>query len=392
MRVINKLQKGIPVTSILGLLALAIGYGWARYGYGLLLPNFRETFHLSLSMLGNISSLSYAAYLTGAIIVMVFVSKWGSRVLILMGIFAGSIGMILAALSNNILLFGCGSVVAGMCPGLCWSSFSDSVNDHVKPRLQKRSLAIISTGSSVGLVMITIAYILAQGNWRIIWGIGGIIGLIVLAWSWKAIPSDSSSKPKNKQSEKLERSWLWKKASVPLFIACILFGVTQATYWTYAADYVQQTFTFDYAHVIYYMITGIGGLAGLWAGDLINRFGFKLTLLTTVIFYVISIFVLFISQSWLVVCLSGFFYGITFMLYAAYLPIWSSIVFPQAPAKGFSASLIILTTGTIIGPALFGWIGSIMGYKWIFGIAALLAFSKLFLWPTNEVKQAKGFQ
>jgi predicted MFS family arabinose efflux permease len=383
MQLINKIRKEVPTISVVGLLALAIVFGWVRYGYGLLLPNFREDFNLSASMLGVISSLSFLSFLVGAWLVMFLVSAYGPRRFILSGIFAGSLGMLIAALTNNSFIFAVGVIIAGLSPGLCWSSFSDSVSQHIKKSLQKRSLAVISTGSSLGLVMISISYLLLQGNWRIVWGGGGLVGFVIFLLALKAIPP-GTIKNSSKEKGKEKISSFVTKYSIPLFIASIAFGMTEATYWTYAADFVEQTFKIQSANAIFFLIAGIGGLAGLWAGDLINFLGFKKSIFLTVFIYSISMFILFVSQSWLMICFSGFLFGATFMLYAAYLPIWSAEVFPETPAKGFSICIIILNVGTIIGPALFGGVLALVEYKWMFLMLSLIACLKIFLTPANK--------
>ncbi|TMN21573.1 MFS transporter [Lentibacillus cibarius] len=140
----------------------------------------------------------------------------------------------------------------------------------------------------------------------------------------------------------------------------------------------------DASNALFFLITGIGGIAGLWAGELINHLGFRKSFFLTVLVYALSMFVLFVSQSWLAIGLSGFLFGLTFMMYAAFLPIWSAEVFPSAPAQGFSISVVILNIGTIIGPALFGGMLTFTGYKWMFLLAGLVACSKLFLAPIEE--------
>src|SRR6056297_806054 len=48
-----------------GSAATAIAFGPARAGFGLFLPQFREAFSISTSVAGVISSLGFAAFLTG---------------------------------------------------------------------------------------------------------------------------------------------------------------------------------------------------------------------------------------------------------------------------------------------------------------------------------------
>ncbi|MCF6138451.1 MFS transporter [Pseudalkalibacillus berkeleyi] len=374
----------IPTISIIGLLALSIIFGWFRYGYGLLLPKFKEDFNLSASILGVISSLTFLSFLIGALTVILVVSRLGARPVILGGIFAASAGLLLSGLTNNSLIFALGCTIAGLSPGLTWSSFSESVNQNVRNGIQNRALAIISTGSTLGLIMISSLYLLVNGDWRLIWVSGGIIGFIIFIWAFKSIPFPKQDESFQKEVLKVNVRPLLTKRSKPLYISSILFGITEATYWTYSADFVQENLFISHANAIFFLVTGIGGLVGLWAGDFINKLGFKVCFIITILLYSFSISILFISQNWLLVCVSGFLFGSSFMLYAAFLPIWSAQVFPNIPAIGFSISIILLNIGAIIGPALFGVILSHVKYETIFLVAGLIGCLKVFVLPVTR--------
>ncbi|MCA0982889.1 MFS transporter [Halobacillus yeomjeoni] len=387
---VKQFKNEIPMISLVGLLALSLVFGWVRYGYGLLLPNFEKEFNLSASTLGIISSLSFFSFFIGALLVTIFISKLGPKWFILAGILSGSVGLMVSALAQSGFMFAVGCFISGFSPGLCWSSFSDSVRQNIKESLQKRSLAIISTGSSLGLVGIAAIYLLIDGDgWRYLWGIGGVIGLFIFLWASRTIPPGTlRDSPQYDKSQ--ERSSVINHQSIPLYMASFVFGITEATYWTFSADFVQQTFSINEANAILFLITGIGGLGGLLAGDFINLIGFKKSFIITVVFYALSMLMLFFSQSWLIICLSGFLFGLTFMLYAAFLPIWSAEVFPSAPAKGFSISIMVLNVGTIAGPALFGGILAVMEYKWIFLFMGLIACVKVLWTPRRRQELSAG--
>ncbi|MUV37632.1 hypothetical protein JNUCC1_01438 [Lentibacillus sp. JNUCC-1] len=377
-----KIKAGIPLISIVGLLSMAIVFGFVRYGYGLLLPDFQADFNLTKTTLGVISSLSFLSFMGGALLVTFFIGRLGPRVFIATGLAAASIGLLISAFAPNGLVFAIGCIIAGFCPGLCWTPFSNSVSEHVHDALQKRSLAVISTGSSLGLAVICLLYIaFSSGSWRIVWTIGGVGGLILLAVVLKTIPTARYSRTNGRPHIPL-----FQRKSIHLFTAAILFGMTEATYWTYAADFAQQVLNIAAFNAVFFLITGICGLAGLWAGDLVHRIGFRKSFYLTVGIYVSSMVILFASQSAGAIVLSGVLFGASFMMYAAFLPIWSADVYPHAPAQGFSVTVVILNIGAIIGPALFGSMLTFTSYKWMFLLAAVIACSKLLLAPRSEAR------
>ncbi|SDY11431.1 MFS transporter [Salimicrobium album] len=343
----------IPPISIIGLLTLAIIFGGFRYGYGLLLPDFRESFGLSASALGVISSLTFITFLVGALAVIIFISKSGARFMILGGILTASTGLLVAALTNSWPVFAVACLIAGFSPGLTWTSFSESVSENVKQSVQKRTLSFISTGSAIGLVLLSLLYILLSGEWRWTWGGAAVVGYLLFLWAYKSVPYQR--REGRKTAIKMEDLRpLFTKASVPFYLASFLFGVTESTYWTYSADFVTENFTVPDANAILFLGAGAGGIAGIWGGDMVSRLGMRKSFIVTIFFYSLSITVLYFSEGWPVVLTSAFVFGASFMLYAAYLPIWSARVFPKIPAQGFSICVIILNVGAIMGPAAFG--------------------------------------
>ena len=119
---------------------------------------------------------------------------------------------------------------------------------------------------------------------------------MIFIWAFRSIPSSGQNRRGGKGVKINKRSFLTKNAR-PLYVASLLFGITEATYWTYAADFVKENFFVDNSNAIFFLITGLGGIAGLWAGDLINKLGHKICFAVTILLYSISMVVLFISQS-----------------------------------------------------------------------------------------------
>lgn len=373
----------IPTISIIGMLALTIIFGWFRYGYGLLFSEFKNAFGLSTSLLGVISSLTFVTFLIGALTVVLFVVRFGSRHVIMAGIMTASTGLLIASLTGSWIVFAAACLLAGFSPGLTWSSFSQSVHEHLPENIQKRSLAIISTGSTIGLIIISLIYISLDGNWRLIWGGGAVAGYLIYWWAYKTVPypKETTSATRIRMADLKP---LLTRDKKPFYAAAFLFGFTESTYWTYSADFVQDHFSIANSNAIFFLITGIGGLAGLLGGELISRWGMRFTFTLTIVLYSLSMSVLFFSQGWWLVCFSGLTFGISFMLYAAYLPIWSAKVFPKFPAQGFGICVIVLNFGAILGPAVFGWILASSTYSLIFLLLGIVGLLKVFTLPVVQ--------
>lgn len=62
-----------------GVAAQGVTFGFARYGYGLFLPEIRRQFDLSVSLVGVIGSATYVSYLIALLLVGVLSTRWGPR-------------------------------------------------------------------------------------------------------------------------------------------------------------------------------------------------------------------------------------------------------------------------------------------------------------------------
>lgn len=380
------MTRNLPSLSLLGMVSMAITFGWVRYGYGLFLPHFEESFQLSTSTLGVISSLTYVSYLFAVIFVGMFTSKWGPRPMILIGLLTGAFGLFLASVTKSPLVFAIAMFIAGSSTGWCWSSFSDVVKDHISKQYQERSLAVISTGATVGLLVVSLMYLGLIGEWRWIWGALSLISFLTVLWAWKTLPN----KKADVKTEDGKGKDLIHPTSMPLFLSSFLFGITQSVYWTYAAEYAQTALSSKLASGIMWLLIGIGGLVGLLAGDFVKRLGFKIVLNLNIVVFTISIGLLYTSKTLWVVCLSGVLFGVSFMTYSALFAIWSSKVFPSTPTKGFSATILMMTIGSIIGPAIFGWIYTAVSFEVLFGILAIVAIISHIAQPKRNEPLSKA--
>ncbi len=126
-------------------------------------------------------------------------------------------------------------------------------------------------------------------------------------------------------------------------------------------------------------------------GDLSDRFGRKLVLFPTVCIISFNLFLLSQVQSfWLFVLtgfIGGFGQGLIFPALSTYV-----IDILGEENKGFAISLYLtfFDVGMGFGPALFGRISDLFGYRWMYFIAGLVFFlvGLLFTWKAPSPKRA----
>src|SRR3954465_8833613 len=80
-----------------GTATIAVTFGLARYGYGLLLPDMRSDIGLSAGAAGMIASATYLSCLRANTAVVGMVTRWGPRVAVGCALVSAAVGMAVIA-------------------------------------------------------------------------------------------------------------------------------------------------------------------------------------------------------------------------------------------------------------------------------------------------------
>lgn len=226
-----------------GLLAIAVAFGFARYGYGLFVPEFRNAFGLSTEALGFIAAGAYASYLAALLVTGALVARVGPRLPVVIGGLSAAAGMAMIALAPNTPMLVAGVLLAAASPGWSWAPFSDAVARMIRPESQSRTLSIITTGTTFGVLVAGPAALVAGGAWRGAWIAFAVVALAVTVWNALLLPAGPHGKGGEEGRAALpELRWRWfiGPRSVRLFAVAASFGFTGTVYWTYAVDLVSR--------------------------------------------------------------------------------------------------------------------------------------------------------
>ena len=378
-----------------GLSAIAVAYGFARYGYGLFVPAFREEFGLSTQAVGFISSGAYASYLFAMVLTGFLVGRTGPRFPVVTGAMAAGIGMLLISFAWGVVPLAVGAVLAGSSPGFCWAPFSDAVAMLVEKGRRDRVLSVVSTGTTFGLavagpVVLLVSYIGDDSGWRYALMIFAAAAFSVALWNFKLLPNEPyrySGGRVDKQTEKAGIGWFLGRRSAPLLGQAFCYGLIAAFYYTYAVDLIRRSgFSEEWGPILWSLV-GISGVTGVLSGDAVSRFGLGRCFAVCLLVLGASIGALGLSSgSGALVVLCALTFGASYMPVAALLALWSGQVFAEKPATGFSAVLFALAVGSVAGPAVLGAVAGAYNLKVAFWCAAAFTVCSVVLRPTSDVK------
>ena len=357
-----------------GLALIAVTYGLARFAYGLFLPEMREAFDLSPSLLGLIGAGSYVGYCVAVVVALVYTSRTGPR---LMAIAAGGVavvGMAVVAGSPMAWVLALGILVAGSSTGLASPPMGEAVARSIRPSLQDRANALINCGTSVGVALSGPAALLLSGQWRLAWTVFALVGLAVLAWNAAVMPRKAlqdkgeSGEPDDVGAEAgdgpgsthLSFTYLIgarvRPRSLPLFAVAFGMGFASAVYWTFSRDVVVQAGGLGQTgSTLFWTVIGISGLAGGAAGDLVRRFGLTPVLRGGLVSMAASMVLLAVASGALPLAYtSAALFGSTYIMLSGVVLVWSVSVFRERPAAGLGAGFLLIALGQVAGSPFAG--------------------------------------
>ncbi|WP_366553334.1 MFS transporter [Aquibaculum sediminis] len=372
--------------STAGFAATAIGFGPARMGFGLFVPEFRTEFSISTSAIGLVSSLGFLGFFIGLLIAQAELNRSGPRLPVLSGLAAATMGMGIVALAPSLFVLAAGVFLAASSAGLAWTPFNDAIHRYVRDENRPVALSVVSSGTGLGIALAgaaALAMVLAGLPWRYAWTLFAAASAVALLANWMAlrgIEKDRSPRP--------AYGWrnLAQAAALPLFAIGFVYGATSAIYIAFAADHVVTAggvpgIPAASAPALIYISYGLFGLAGLLTASIKATIGLPMLLRLLMLTGALSVALVALSpNSWAGVVLSAGLQGILVLMTSAVLAFWSERLFPSLPSFSFTAALLAAAVGNVLGPAVAGMVSDAFGADaMFFGTAALPALTALLL-------------
>lgn len=375
-----------------GLLAIGVSFGLARYGYGLFLPEIRREFGLSVSTVGVIGSAVYVGYLLALVAVGRYAARLGPRVLVGIGGASAVAGIALVAAAPNVAVLTLGLMLAGTSAAWSWAPYSDAVDLVVTPARRERVLAIVPAGTAVGTAAVGPLALFASGDaWRWAWTAMAIGAGAVAVYATWTVPGRSAPRTRSTVSEGpagLRRLVL--PAAFPLYVTALSYGVIGSFYWNYATESIARAGGGSMAVPGFWTLMGAAGITGVFAGVLLSRLGLRRSsmLLFGMLGAALALLGL-VPGSIVAAGGSALLYGPAFMAVSSLLAVWSYQVFPLRPTTGFTATLVCLGVGTVIGPATLGGLADHAGLRTAFLTAAVLSAATTLVRPARTTTAAR---
>jgi predicted MFS family arabinose efflux permease len=375
--------KAVMSVLVPGAAMIAVTFGLARYGYGLLLPDMRAETGMTAATAGVISSAAYASYLVVNIGVVQLASRWGPRLAVGGAAALAALGMLAIAVADGVVLLAVGVLVAGAAAGMAFPPYADIVDREVAPARRDMVWSTISSGTGWGVALAGPIAIVAGDHWRAAWAVFVVLAVGVGVLATVKAPAHDGDQMRRPQ---LSMSWFFCPRSRPLLVSAVLVGGGSSTWWAFSVDAMRNTGLDATSARIVYAACGAAMLLASFSGVVFERRGLRSSYLGSTVLLAASLALLAVATANLAaVLVAAVLFGAFYATVIAAHGIWSARVFSTHPAAGLAAVSTALTIGTLAGPVLAGIAIQYAGYAPALTGAAVVALAALpFCPPTAE--------
>jgi len=334
-----------------GAAMVGVSFGMARYGYGLLLPDFRRDYGLGPGVLGAIGTGSYVGYLAATALTGAFAARAGARRTAVAGGLLAAAGMTVAGLSSTPGAFAAGILVAGSSAGLVFAPFSDAARS-LAPLPRARALAAINCGTSYGVALAAPIAMLAGMAWRSAWLAFAALALLATWWAARVLP--------RRQATTETAATGWNGVLCPrarrLLAGAVLLGIGSSAYWTFAVAHLVDAGGFSSsASRAFLGVVGVAGVLATGTGDMVHRLGARRAYTLLVASEAAGVGLLAAAPSSTVAALaSAIMFGAAYNAAVGVQALWSTHLFAARPSLGLSAAMGANGVGLLLGPVVAG--------------------------------------
>ncbi len=197
------------------------------------------------------------------------------------------------------------------------------------------------------------------------------------------------------QTGQLKGAWreVLRASAVPLFAVAYVYGTTSAIYIAFAADHMQggggvPGVPVAATSALIFVVYGAFGLFGPLTARIEDTIGLTWLVRGLMLSGAASVALAALGAgSWVGLIGSAGLQGIHVMMTSALVAMWSERQFPMMPALGFTAALLAMAVGSVLGPGIAGLAADAFGTEMMFlSLAALPASLALLLRPQDETE------
>lgn len=331
---------------------IAVCYGFARFAFGLFLPQIDAELSLSASLSGLISGGSFLGYCIAIVLSARLTERLGARTVALAAALVAAVGMIGIATAPTALSLAIAVLLAGTSTGLASPPMAAAVAAAVQPSRQDATNTIINAGTSAGVVLSGPVALLMGAQWRLAFTIfAGAALLMAVTVVWCVPRTDRVRGPSSSGMP------AFNATLARLMTASFLMGAASTALWSFGGQLVTLRLGWGPAGAgVLWTAIGAAGFVGAGAGTLITRFGIGGVHWTSLGVMAAGIVAVGMAGTTpLLTLCGGIAFGAAYIMLTGVYLVWGVSALPERPATGLMIGFLTIAVGQTAGAPLFGF-------------------------------------
>ena len=333
----------------LGFGLIAVCYGFARFAFGLFLPQIDSDLSLGPSLSGIISGGAFAGYCVAIIASAALTERIGARAIATAAAIVAAIGMAGIALAPSPMVLAAAVMVAGLSTGLASPPMAAAVAAVVAKGRQDATNTTINAGTSAGVALSGAVALAMSGQWRMAFSAFTAVAVVLAITAALSLPSFQSSKSAGGPPA-------MTGPVLRLVTASFLMGAASTALWSFGGQLVSERLGWGPTGAgILWCCIGIGGIAGGWAGSLVNRFGLNCVHWSCLGLMAGCILAVGLGITTPALALiGGTLFGAAYVTLTGVFLIWGVRALSDRPATGLMIGFLTMAVGQTAGAPVFG--------------------------------------
>ena len=360
---------------------------------GLLLIEIAESFNAPVGIIGQMSTLSSALAILGAILAGLISSRYGPRKILLAGLMLHLISAIGCGLAPNLSILFIAFATSGLALSIVGPMISTLVGEHIPTKERPNAIGLIISAATLTFIFGSpiVGYLENLNGWRLGF-LAYYLPIVIIAFvvAYRVIPSSEKS-PENVGLFAGMRGVLVDSSARAILIGTALTAATYYSLFYYSISFFRTRFEIPltWASLLVSGINLISVGGSMSGGRLVNKFGRKTTSVYGCLLAGVSSIVYVLAPSFVlslgIVLVGAFIAGVR-------INALSSLSLEQVSEfRGSMMSLnsAFMNIGSVLGAGIGGY--ALLGGNWILmgvsiGVMGILAASIIQLGATDPTK------
>lgn len=359
--------------AVLGGGLIAITYGLARFAFGLFLPSIREDMMITPTLAGVIGALPFVSFVAAILVAPTTARLVGVRWAAAISTTFALVGLATICWAPDPYGVALGVLTCGISTGLSTPIMADAVHKLVALSRQARVNATINAGTSLGIAVTAPAIFTWGDSWRSAYAVFAVLAAVGVVAALVYLPRREvnvarfharAAAPRISNGQRLRIARLSALAAV--------MGFVSALYWVFAPDFtVNGGGASAYQAAWMWLAVGVGGLAGMAAGDMVDRYGLAMS--HAFAFAMLSAALTLLAAApgnGVLAMASAAAFGAAYMNLTGVYLVGGTRILPDQPALGPVVPFLAISAGQIAGSPVGGWLIETWDYGTAFGAFA----------------------